>query len=117
MTPLELLEASKNEVDERGERIPRLWNQEGDACHLGCVGFARWGQRFAQHTEGEAYADLESDPVALVAVEAIADAIDHGAWSDFNSVERVWRYNESQDPLQGASERPDRQGNRTSQVA
>lgn len=100
MTPLELLEATKVEVDKRWDHGNNLFYDEGAACLLGCVGFALWGEEFAGDPEENWYERQEAAYDALrrehVVREALAALASHSFWPEGrDNLEKVYRHNDS----------------------
>lgn len=78
MTVVELLEATKHEVDKRWEYHSSLWASDGEGCCiLGCLGFARWEDFRERHEwHDNAYHALSSDPVTGVAIGILAGLVE-----------------------------------------
>lgn len=99
MTPAELLERTKREVEKRWGLGYTLWHRWDDkSCILGCLGFAYFGKDFRAEWQDEAYDALRSDPVTAAAISALAANVDgtrviaHGD----DDLELVYRQNDSQ---------------------
>ena len=98
MTPAELLEATKVEVDKRWKQGPGLWGNWGDgSCILGCLGFARFGEDFKQPTQNEGYDLLDSSPLVTQAISILARQVnpDEVAADPDDDMTLVYRQNDA----------------------
>lgn len=86
MTPRELLEATKAEVDKRWVDRASLWDTifvEG-SCILGCLGFARWGEGFRTDSQNDGYRALECDATTAEAIAALAAHVSNSVAREFS---------------------------------
>lgn len=90
MNVIELLEATKVEVDNRWARGCMMY--DGGSCILGCLGFAAFGGNFAEGLEETAYTRLREDPLAVQAIDVLGE---HSTWPVSDPLERVWRHNDT----------------------
>lgn len=97
MTVVELLEATKAEVDRRWERRSLLWNcgSEEGCCILGCLGFARWDDFRERHQRQDtAYTALQSDPVTSVAIGILAGLVEEDYSLSHTDMAKVYSQND-----------------------
>lgn len=97
MNVIELLEATKVEVDERWARGYQLWDTTGEtdcACVLGCLGFAAFGEDFSATGEHEdpGYGLLRNDEGTSAAIEVLAK---HARRYSGDPIQTVYRENDS----------------------
>lgn len=97
MNVIELLEATKVEVDKRWERHVGLWDssvpaEESAACLLGCIGFARWGNNWPYDFQDSGYGRLRKDDVTAPVIEALAKG---ARVSEMGALEKVYRQNDT----------------------